>query len=270
MKKLVLSILSIFLVFGLLFVSCEEGTEFDPDSDTAEDNARADGVFGDVFMFGANNTSGDDGGKALLDECFTVTTDTLDGMVTLKLTFDEAGCDLGDGIIRKGAIIYTFMPNWFQDEGKVVTTTFENFSRDDYVVDGEVKIVFAKLEGIHPTHTIIATGMKLTSPEGQTVSWSGTRTVKWLNGFLTRRDKTDDKLEINSEITGTNRNGESYTTIGALIVKDFSCQYKLPISGIMTINKGTDVISVDFGAGACDCEYVVTQGGVSIPINACE
>ena len=274
MKKIVLSILSIIFILSMFLISCEEEGTFDPDTVTAEDNARAEGVFGDIFALTSNNTSEEGGGKALLGDstdCFDVdiVIDTVAGTRTMTLTFDEAGCDLGDGVIRKGQIIAVYEPNWFSGAGKTVTTTFNEFSRDNNVVNGTIEIVFLRLDGLKPVHKITATDMSITLEDGKTIAWSGERTIKWLNGFLTRRNRKDDILEINSEITGTNRNGEAYTSLGVNVVKDYTCEYKMPVSGTINITKGTDIMSVDFGNGDCDCEYVLTQNGVSVTLTPC-
>ncbi len=270
MKKDFLKIFVLIFVFGAFLTACQE--EFKPDTETAEDNARAENALGDVFALVSNNTSGD-GGKSFLedttDECFTRVIDTLeDGTFRLTLTFDSTGCDSGDGVIRKGQIITTFAGNWFEDKTKIVTTTFNNFSRDDVVLTGEVKIEFLGLENLKPRHQLTATGMKLSFPDGKEITWSGTRTVKWLSGFLTRRIRKDDKIEINSEYAGVGRGGSSYTTLGENLVKDFACEYKQPVSGRFTITKPEtgDVLTIDFGAGECDGEYTVTQNGTTVSI----
>jgi hypothetical protein len=265
MKKNILkSVIGIFLILGISFFSCEE-PQFNPDKSTAEDNARAEGSIIDVFGFVSNNS---EGGEKLLNTdtaCYDIefTIDSVAGTRTLVITFDEAGCTI-DELVYKGKITTVFTGSWIK-VGSSLVTTFTEFERDGVKLSGSISATYSQLDADGPLHTITSTNMVNTYSDGKTVSWSGTKTIKWLSGYFTHRNRSDDKLKIDGNLTGLNRAGESFTSISADLIKEPLC--KLFVSGTVTITKGIDVIAINFGSGECDGEFSVTQNNQTVVVN---
>lgn len=266
-KKFLFLILGFSVIFGITFFACEEPS-INPDSETAKQNARAEGSIIDVFGFVSSNADG--GGKAINEECYTLdfNHDVTTGIRTLSITFDEAGCTIND-VVFKGEIEAEIINGSWFEVGSQMTITFENFERDGYGLSGTIVALYERNEGeniteLVPVQTITTTDMVQTYPDGKTFAWSGTREIKWLSGFFTKLNRSDDKIEINANITGTNLAGEAFTSVSESLIKNPDCDQF--VSGTVTITKGTDIITINFGNGECDGEFSVTQGGVSINI----
>lgn len=266
-KNLLKTALGILLLSGISFFSCED-PQFNPDTSTAQDNARAEGSIIDVFGLVSSNADG--GGKSLKADsaCYDIdfTLDSVSGVRNLVITFDTAGCTIND-IIYKGKISSVIHGNWFE-VGSTLTTTFENFERDGIKIGGTITATYDSLAGTGldktPIHTITSTDMVQTYTDGKTVTWSGTTEIQWLSGYFTRRDRSDDKLLISGNTTGTNRSGEAYASISTDLLKEPLC--KLFVSGTVTITKGIDVLTINFGNGDCDGEFTVTQNNVTVTV----
>lgn len=265
-KKIPIIILTITVIF---INSCQEA--FSPDTITAEDNAKIENLLNDMFTL-VSSTANEDSeqlrSQRIDSECTERQLDTLDdGVLKLTLTYDENGCETENGLIRKGQIITFFQRDWIQNKELSITTTFKDFYINDSKITGEIKIEYLGVEGLHPKYKQTATNMTISLPEEKQISWSGSREVKWLSGFLTRQNRNDDKIEINSSYTSNNRNGESYASKGENLIKDFSCEFPQIIAGKITIKKldtEESELIIDFGNEECDADYTITQNGVTV------
>jgi hypothetical protein len=264
MKYLKLSILIIAISLG--FASCTKTSS--SDQATSEDIRHADLAVSDVFTFSTSETGGS---KAMLSD--TTSSDTT-GMHT-SVRYDSASkCWITvinfnnfkpkDGIVRNGSITIKWQLGWFFDSTKTVVVTFNNFSRDSIKLSGEITIqhTFSVKENgtIHPGHKITEKNMKLTYPDGSTMSWNGWRTVEWISGWLTRHDRTDNKLKINWHKEGTNRNGVNFTADAKDLVIVGTC-HKMPVSGTITVNSDKGNFVINYGDGQCDGSYTITVNG---------
>jgi len=260
MKKGITKIITIIFVAGIIFNSCTE--DFKPDSSTAKDNVMLQNILIEIFELVSNNTVSNNTTKLLINDssCYSKTIDTLDdGTFRLTITFDKEDCEFDDGQERKGQIITTFEENWFEDKNKTITTTFNNFSIDEATITGEIKIEFIRFESLTQKHKITANNLKITLPDDTKITCSGN---------IERHIIDNNKIKINSEYSGTAKNGSKYTTLGEDIITDFSCEQKQSTSGRITITKTDtgDVVLVDFGDGECDDEYIVTQNGTTVSV----
>lgn len=256
--------LGVIAILGITFWACET-TEFDPDSATAQDNARAEGSIIDVFGLVSSNADEDGGGeKSATLECYTVdfSRDTASGIRTLIITFDSLGCEI-DGSVYRGQINTAIDGNWFE-VGSTMTTTFNNFSKDSVIHTGTMVATYTSNDNLTPIHNITATNMKLEFPNGKTITWTAEREIKWLAGYLTRKNRADDKLQINGTLTGVNKAGENFTSVSTNLIKEPACQ--LFVSGTIVITKGLDIINIDFGDGECDGEFTVTQNNYDVVV----
>jgi hypothetical protein len=263
--------IGIITMFLMLSYSCNK--PFNPDTSTAQDNARAQGSVIDVFGIVTSNADEGGGGKAYVADstaCYDINfaIDTVTNVRSLIITFDSLGCDLGDGVIRKGQIIASISGPWFT-VGSVMTITFNNFSRDGNILSGTITSTHESPVltngSLTPTYSLTSTNMGLTYSDGKTVSWNDNVDIVWLEGYLTILNRSDDKLQMNSVGNGINRNGEAFVTTGTDLIKIGTCEGI--VSGTLQITKGVDNLTIDFGNGECDGSVTVTQNGTSVTVN---
>ncbi len=259
MKTKHFRILVLFFAVGLMFFSaCEQP---DPDSQSAEDDARGSYIMADAFAV-ANNEAGDDGtGKILYPDGMTVERDTIKHTVTI--TFDN--CDFR-GRIRNGIIhvAYTRIPT-VGLRAVNLTVTFEDYSIDNIKVEGSMITSFGGTYLI-PEINVIGTNMKATFPDGKYISWSSNMTYKITEGFGDY-DISNNVLEVSGTSSGTNRAGVDYSAIYDKVTVDRACSYGYPISGTVTISSDDKETVIDYGDGDCDDVITVSNNGVSITIH---
>lgn len=265
MKQKFLLLIALLVSGSLLFTACDE--TLDTDTQSAQDNAKAEGVMSDVFGLVSGNAEG----STKSGEDITCYTAELTGTVearTLTITFPEAGCPDENGVVHKGKIIGTFTGRWFIP-GSKVEITFENYERNDEVLNGTITGVYKEnlKEGdkIYPIHEITTTSMELVLTDGKSIKWTATRTLKWLSGYFTK-SRSDNQVLINSELNGQNVNGDTFSSTGTDLLHKFPC--KLFVSGTIELNKADGSTSaIDFGDGECDGKFSVTQNGVTVELN---
>lgn len=269
MKTSIKLLALIALVFSFVF-SCKKPVE--PDQATTNDVRNAELAQSDVFTFTQGNT---DNGKSFTDDSSCVSVDVIknaDGSYTTTITFDST-CAFEDEVIRSGQIIINWTPGWRMDSTKSVSITFNDFARNRIVLNGDVSISFVKgsfIDSIPPKYKMVETNMSIQYPDGKTSSWSGNRTVEWLQGFLTPRFRFDDIRLVNFHREGINRNGESFVADGNDLLIKNSCgntRRQRVVSGTIVINKGDVTTTVDFGNGDCDDTFTIAQNGTTITIN---
>ncbi len=259
MKTKQFKIIALFFAIGLLaFSSCQKP---DPDSQSAEDDARGSYIMADAFAV-ANNEAGDDGtGKAAYPEGMTVERDSITHTVTI--TFDN--CDFR-GKIRNGIIHvgYTRIPT-VGLRAVNLTITFENYTIDNTKVEGAIRSTFGGTYLV-PEINVVATNMKATFADGKFISWSSNKIFKISEGFGDY-DIDNNVLEISGTVTGTNRAGTDFTSVYDAVTLKRSCPDGYPVSGTVTLtsDKGTTVI--DYGDGTCDDIITVTNNGLTVTIH---
>ncbi len=259
MKTKQFKIIALFFVVGLLaFSACEKP---DPDSQSAEDDARGSYIMADAFAV-ANNEAGDDGtGKTVYPEGMTVERDTVKHTVTI--TFDN--CDYR-GRIRNGIIniTYTRIPTVGLRAVNLIIT-FDNYTIDGIKVEGAIRTSFGGTYEV-PEINVIATNMKATFTDDKYITWSSNKIFTITEGFGDY-DIDNNVLEISGTVSGTNRAGNDFTSVYDKVTLKRSCADGYPVSGTVTItsDKGTTVI--DYGDGTCDDVITVTNNGVSVTIH---
>ncbi len=258
MKTKHFKIITLFFVVGLLaFSSCEKP---EPDTQSAEDDARGSYIMADAFAV-SNNEAGDDGSsKMIYPEGMTVTKDTAANTVTITFDNCEFRGKVRNGIIHVG---YTKRP-LIGLRAVDINITFENYYIDGIHVEGTINTTFGGTY-LLPEFHVVATNMKATFTDGQFISWSSDQTFKITSGF---GDYNIDNnvLEVSGTVDGTNRAGNTYHSVYDKVTLDRACSYGYPISGTVTItsDKGTTII--DYGTGDCDNLITVTNNGVSVNI----
>jgi hypothetical protein len=265
--------ISIFaLLISIAAISCKK--QIDPDQATGDDIRHADLAVSDVFTFTTGQT--DNNTKEATENsdttCFTKNTVlNPDSSFTTTINFNP-NYKCKDGISRSGEIIINWQKGWRRDSTKYATVTFNKYSRDGRILSGnlKIKLISAKPSAQNPPkYKIVENNMKILFPNGQETSWEGTRTVEWLSGFLTPKDRTDDVKKINFNTNGVNRKGQNYTAYGKNLTIDNSCgttgRARITM-GTITILKNNIKTIIDFGDGECDDSYTITQNNITITI----
>lgn len=245
--------------------------QLDPDQATGKDVRVADLAVSDVFTYSSDET---DDAKAAFSDTIEFTKEVVqndDGTYTTTLTFDSTFV-FNDGVIRSGQIIITWQPRWRLDSSKQTTVIFNKFSRDGNILTGNLK--FQMISG-KPSETenaifkIVEDNMELTLSTGEKTTWEGTRTIEWLSGFFTTRERNDDVRKANFSKEGINRDGTAYTATGTDLIFDNQCEGNSEIitAGTISIVKENITTIFNFGDGECDNSYTVTQGRITITLN---
>ncbi len=259
MKTKHFKLIAIFFAVGLLaFSACKKP---DPDSQSAEDDARGSYIMADAFAVG-NNEAGDDGsGKAAYPEGMTVVRDTVAHTVTITFENCNFRGKIRNGIIHVG---YTRIPT-VGPKAVNLEITFENYTIDGIKVEGAIRTTFGGTYKVPEIH-VVATNMKATFTDGKVLSWSSDKTFTITEGFGDN-DIDNNVLEISGTVNGTNRAGEDFKSVYDKVTLKRSCPDGYPVSGTVTItsDKGTTVI--DYGNGECDDIITVTNEGVSVTIH---
>lgn len=264
MKKSILKISAILFALAVFTLSACEKTDTSVDTQSAQDDARAQSATADAFAIAGD---GGDGGKSMGCDTIILLSEPGTFPKRIKIQFSDEGCDvLENGVIRKGAIYVTFDKIW--GEGATLTTTFENYSFDGNKFEGTITGTYNKILP-YPEHTITATNCVLTKTDGKTISYNSTQTFKMIEGALTPLILRDNVLEINGSSNGTNAAGVQFSTASIGIIKANGC--KFPKAGTVTFGDGA-VLNFDedgdsTNAMVCNSLVKVTKLGISVVVD---
>lgn len=263
MKTKILLFALMILSAMIINLACEKPEQ--PDTQSAEDDAKGALVVSDAFAFSNSAANGDNGKSAqLIDECLTIEfTGTYPDRV-MTITFDS--CTSVAGVVRNGQLIVNLSAAW--ENGKQMVINFNNYSINGVAVEGKVTAQYS-LNGDSPEFTIISENMKLTFPDARTYTWSSTKTFLMTAGMSTPLLRYDDIFVIDGTTTGVNRKGESFTSEYIDVVSNKSCDW--PESGTVIITKAEEqTTTIEFdqdGTPACDNIIKVTKGDIVLYIN---
>lgn len=220
------------------------------------------GTSGDGIFF--NEAAG--GGTVELNQptarCFTVTVEPRDKAVFPKtVTIDfGAGCEVR-GHLRKGKMIIVYTGR-LHKPGSSAVTKFENFSIDQFRIEGEHTIKNITTPGANfRVFTRQIVDGKVTNMEtGKYCIWNVFHTVKQVEGNGTPFYPRDDVFSI----TGTRKvscsDGKSRTSeITSPLIREFGCKWI--VRGTVQISLTGTVGTLDFGDGACDNAATITVNG---------
>ena len=277
------------LVFSavIILTSCSDDNEMITSRDITsadDDDAVAllyDQAFSEVDMVLEQlefNWRNPGGLKSAEDTCPVVYVDHNDSVFwpkTVTVDFGTEGCEGPFGTVRKGKIIIV-VTGRLRKEGSIRTVTFEDFSVNNFLIEGtKTTTNEGRNEDDNMYFSVVLTGGKVTTPEGQEITRSFTRTRTWIEGELTPRFRWDDIYHVDGEATGINRFGKSYTRtiIEPLVVKT-ACMwltqgmveivnYDAAVTdGTVEIDESTKTeIILDYGDGECDDQATISVNG---------
>ncbi|MGH2648266.1 MAG: hypothetical protein ACRDE8_11890 [Ginsengibacter sp.] len=72
----------------------------------------------------------------------------------------------------------------------------------------------------------------------------------------------DDKFEITGNASGSNSNGNTWTSeIIDPLIKRFTCPWR--VKGTVNITRGATMAVLDYGDGSCDNKTTITINGIT-------
>lgn len=273
------SLVAIFC-FALAATSCS-------DYETLMDNETEEAEMAELSSVGENesddvlevldqvemSSGGNEAGR-VSELCATVTNNTETHMLTI---------DFGDGCVgpygrtRSGKIIIAYSGT-INDGISNRIITFENFVVNSRAVTGSIELrdITVNEDGtISSTKKLV--GLTITFPNGQSVSFTGSRTRLWTEG-VRDGDPSNNVFEITGSVDGVWSNGRTFTNrIVEPIIADWSCAASggfARVSGVVEIERLRGFVKrlrrVNYGDGTCDNRIVITIGKKTFEITEVE
>lgn len=284
-------LVTIILFFSLLMVtSCQKensqtGTDDDQQIEASKVSSESDGesesVFNGIFddAIGVNDEVGIAGtgifGRVAACPDVTVVRLSTSAPFPVKIIFDfgASGCVGRDGHLRKGKI-FTIYTARLTNPGATATTTFEGFYFDTIKVEGTHKIT--NTSPSVPTQpatrqfTADVIDGKLTKPSGNFIEWNSHKIITQIEGIGTNLP-LDDIFRVEGSARGKVKRGNLIviweSNITEPLIKKFSCRW-ISKGKVRTVRASTSANSpwialLDFGAGNCDNQAVITINGIA-------
>ncbi|MGD1848088.1 MAG: hypothetical protein ACFB10_22055 [Salibacteraceae bacterium] len=264
------------LLTVLTFSSCEK-YRLNRETNASEDNNLAENFFNDVHKVAEEAAKGeelDEEGKTEMvysfGSCATVTVNPAwpdpSFPKTIDVDFGTSPCTGTDGRTRTGKLVYT-LTDYYRNDGSVMTITTENYTVNDYQVDGTRKVTNNGRNGNNNLNfSIEVSGARITTPEGEVVTWNSTRNREWIEGentnFLTDgiTGILDDVYLITGSGSGTSRAGRDFEVeITEALRVELDCRWIT--AGEMEIRPNDlKTRTIDYGDGDCDQNATVSIG----------
>lgn len=247
----------------------------------ANDEAKAEEQFDDVFNITASVSAEDAGGEELgmstnvaavfgepgtrpstRGRCFTVSVvPNIPGVFPKTVTVDFGnGCLGRDGKFRKGKIVSIYT-NRMLVPGAKISTTFVGYHVDSFHIEGthitentstsnmqglKVKVIDAKI-----TNTI----------NNRWIKWNTVKEVVQIEGNGTANFPLDDVYKIDGNGYGSNSGGATWTgLITEPLIKKFTCRWI--VKGIVRLTKNGNPFALNYGNGNCDNLAILYINGV--------
>ena len=193
--------------------------------------------------------------------------------IKVILDFGVNGCVGRDGHLRRGKVI-TYYTNRLLIPGAIATTIFDGFYLDSTKVEGTHKITNTSPAIITtpPTSrqfTVDVTDGKLTKPNGNYIEWTSHKIITQIEGLGTNVP-LDDIFKVEGTAHGKVKRGALIvlweSAITEPLIKRFNCRWIVK-GRIRTVRVNTPINSpwiavLDFGAGNCDNQAVITINGI--------
>ncbi len=218
-------------------------------------------------------SEGDESGR-VHELCATVTNDTETKILTI---------DFGDGCVgpygrtRSGKIIVAYS-GAINDGISNRIISFDNYVVNNRAVTGSIELrdITVNEDGtISSTKKLI--GLTITFPNGQLVSFTGSRTRLWTEG-VRDGDPSNNVFEITGSVNGVWSNGRTFShNITETIVSNWSCAASggfARVSGVVEVERLGGFVKrkriTRYGNGDCDNTITVIIGTKTFEITQVE
>lgn len=213
--------------------------------------------------------------KAKTDaSCATVTNDSENHILTI---------DFGDGCVgpygrtRSGKIMIAYSGE-INDGISNRIITFDNYVVNNKAVTGSIELrdITVNNDGTI-TSTKKLVGLTITFPNGESVSYTGSRTREWIEG-VRDGDPSNNVFRLTGSVEGTWSNGRTFThVIVEPIISNWGCAADggfARVSGIVEVKRLGGYVSrkrvTNYGDGTCDNVITVTIGKRTFEITEVE
>lgn len=274
MKKSILKLFAIIALGGFTFISCEDSNSNDILNESSElteeetialiesddisddvDNYLDTFIAEDFSVASKDEVSKESEITIVVPDC-VIKTVVIEG-ATKTVTFDFGeGCEFPFGDVLAGKMMMSYV---YDIDAKTVTIThtFDGFTFNDVLVEGENVIVRTKENSDGNPQSVKTMDVKHTWPDGEFTSKKGTVTREWIEGAGTKN--WGDNVFI---ITGTKTVTFKDGTVCTLEVVDglrreIACRFI--VSGVLKITKGDREGTLNFGDGSCDNTAIFTN-----------
>ncbi|VAW13516.1 hypothetical protein MNBD_BACTEROID01-385 [hydrothermal vent metagenome] len=175
---------------------------------------------------------------------------------TVTIDFGDR-CETRNGKVKSGKVIITKSAKW-KEEGATRSVTFEEFYVNGALVEGTKNIINdGEQNGVWSFS--INNSITITLDDTIKVSRTAVKTREFISGFDTPRNRADDLIHVSGTVT-VNRNGKTYTReITSPLVINGACRFI--VAGVVEITRNDEVITLDYGDGACDSKATISKGG---------
>ncbi len=267
-----LTTFALVAVFALSLTSCKK-RRLNRSTYTSEDNSLAEASFDDVFHV-TDEVAQDEGGvnkthSYSFGACATVTlTPDLPDTTfpkTLTIDFGASNCTGNDGVNRRGKITAVFTGK-YRDQGTVITITTQDYYVNDYKVEGTKTVTNNGKNSANNTNFTIDVDGKVTTPDGDEITWKSNRNREWIEGESTTWASHglsgifDDVYSITGNGSGINRNDRAFTaTITNPLIIQVGCRW-IKEGTLELAPEDLEVRTIDFGnrSEGCNNDATVT------------
>jgi hypothetical protein len=257
------------------------------DDDTLMDNESDEAEMAELASVGENESDdvlevleqvetsfeGAEAGR-VSELCATVTNDAENNILTIDF---GSGCVGPYGRTRSGKIIVAYSGT-INDGISNRIITFDDYVVNNRAVTGSIElrdITVNEDETISSTKKLV--GLTITFPNGQFVSFTGSRTRLWTEG-VRDGDPSNNVFEITGSVEGVWSNGSTFThKITETIISDWSCAASggfARIAGVVEIERLRGSVKrlrkIIYGDGACDNRITIIIGTRTFEITEVE
>lgn len=190
-----------------------------------------------------------------LPDCVTITTVVTDNTKEKTIDFGE-GCELRNGNVLSGIVKMSYAID-MEAASKTITVGLEGFTFNDVAIEGGASILRVRSNENGNPQATATKNYSATWPDGETASFSGTRTREWIEGFGTGF-WGDNVFLITGNGTFTNKAGNVFSKeVITPLRREMSCRFI--VSGVLEISRNDATASLDFGDGTCDAQGILTK-----------
>ena len=190
-----------------------------------------------------------------LSECVVITTTVTEFTREKIIDFGE-GCELPNGNVLSGIIKLNYAKD-MTVASKSISLTLENFTFNSVAVEGSASVLRLRSnENGNPQGTVTSE-FNATWPNGDTASFTGTRTREWIEGYGSGF-WGDNVFLITGKRTYIGRLGNVFVKeVITPLRRELSCRFI--VSGVLEISRNDNTATLDFGDGSCDATGILTQ-----------
>lgn len=254
----------LFFSFAIVMLSCKREKIKDQIDTTTKDESIAATVFDDaynqseVYLASQSTTKSTENADSTGPVVTIVysSTDSVSGQRNITLDFGTGITD-NYGNTRRGKIMIQATGR-YREAGFKRIITFENYSVNAYCIEGSKTITnIGKNSAGQSQFTIKVENGKITTPEGDIITWQSERTRTWIEGEATGRI-WDDVYEITGSGSGVNSEGNNYTiTIKTALKVKLTCRHIVEGEIEMNVDDIKEPVTINYGSGDCDAQATI-------------